>query len=120
MIYSIPTTLQTAIDRVITNIIKIDHAIDNQIDTEQNIDGANNEILYSEYNDDYDQLSGDLNNDTDGPERLDNCKATTTETLRRSSRIRRPTWKVKDNQDRGIRSYSTYYDSYYEEDYTLQ
>ena len=51
---------------------------------------------------------------------MNNPTPITTETLRRSTRIRRPIWKVKDNQDRGICSYSTSYDSLHEEDYTLQ
>ena len=48
-------------------------------------------------------------------EEIDNQKGNTTNNLRRSQRICKPTWK-----ERGLKSYSTYYDTLHEEDYLLQ
>ena len=40
---------------------------------------------------------------------------------RKSSRNRQPTWKVQDNMERGLQSYSaSYYDALHEDDYLLQ
>ena len=40
--------------------------------------------------------------------------------LRTSNLVRRPTWRVRDNMERGLKSYSAYYDALHEEDYKIQ
>ena len=37
-----------------------------------------------------------------------------------SQRAKKPTWKVLDNNERGIRLYATYYESMHVDDYQLQ
>ena len=77
------------------------NALDHQIGNEYDTEFVNNQISYPEQNDYYDQIDGDENNDIHSQDTMDNPTPTTA-ALRRSARIRRPTWKVKDNQDRGI------------------
>ena len=83
------------------------------------MDFDNNETTFLQHNNDYDQADIEQNDDNLETHIQDEAM-TARESLRRSNRVCRPTWKVKDNQERGLRSFNAYYDVSHEEDYSCQ
>ena len=70
---------------------------------------------------DFSQQARDFDQNTSNEVHNENDQLTPSPNLRRSNRARKPTWKVQDNTERGLKSYtSTYYDVMHEDDYSIQ
>ena len=91
----------------------------NHMEDNHHLDYDNNKTIFLEHNDDYNQPNMEQN-DNNSETHIQDEYMTGRESLRRSNRIRRPTWKVKDNQEQGLRSFNAYYDALHEEDYSCQ
>ena len=80
----------------------------------QNDIDRNDNFLQTDNVDHENNIEVVMNNEFRTTETMNNQLAETTNNLRRSQKMRKATWKVKNNQEKGLQSYGIY------KDYVLQ